>query len=180
MKEEIEIKEGVKIEVKKGDISEEEVDAVVNAANTHLIMGGGVAGALKKKGGKIIEEEAIKFAPIKKGEAITTSAGELKAKYIIHAATMELDFKTDESTIRAATKAALKEAKNKRIDSLAFPALGCGVGGFPIRECAKIMKEEIIDYWKTLPSQEIYPNKIVFCLLNPQDYQIFKEIWKEK
>ena len=85
------------IKVVMGDITELRVDAIVNAANNQLLMGGGVAGAIKKKGGKIIEEEALSKGPIEIGQAIATGAGELAAKYIIHAATMGMDFKTDVS-----------------------------------------------------------------------------------
>lgn len=175
MKEEIEIGEKRRIIVKLGDITEEEVEAIVNPANTKLLMGGGVAGIIKKKGGEEIEKEALRFAPIEKGGAVTTSAGRLKATYIIHAATMDLDFKTDANIIRAATYAALKEAGRKKIKSVAFPALGCGVGGFPVKDAAKIMKEEVLNYFKEYPQEECYPKEVIFCLIHEQDYRIFVE-----
>ncbi|MCM8763108.1 MAG: macro domain-containing protein, partial [Candidatus Omnitrophica bacterium] len=99
---------GCEIKVIEGDITDLAVDAIVNAANNKLVMGGGVAGAIKKKGGKEIEEEAVKKGPIKIGEAIETKAGRLKAKYVIHAATMGLDFKTDEIKIRNSCANSLK------------------------------------------------------------------------
>ncbi|MFZ2937841.1 MAG: macro domain-containing protein, partial [Candidatus Omnitrophota bacterium] len=95
----------------QGDITTLKVDAIVNAANNELVMGGGVAGAIKKKGGKIIEEEALKKGPIKIGEAVVTSAGKLPVKYVIHAATMGMDFKTDELKIRNSCLSALKVAE---------------------------------------------------------------------
>jgi len=134
---------GVEVEAYHGDITKLEVDAIVNAANTHLYMGGGVAGAIKRVGGKEIEDEAVKQGPIKIGEAVVTSAGKLKAKYVIHSPTMELDFKTDETKIRLAMKAALKKADELGIESVAFPALGTGVGGFPKDRAAKVMVEEL-------------------------------------
>lgn len=134
---------GVEVEAHLGDITKLEVDAIVNAANTRLVMGGGVAGAIKRAGGKEIEEEAVKQGPIKIGEAVATTAGRLKAKYVIHSPTMELDFKTDEQKIRLAMRAALKKADELEIESIAFPALGTGVGGFPKDKAARVMVEEL-------------------------------------
>ncbi len=134
---------GVEVEAYLGDITKLEVDAIVNAANTRLVMGGGVAGAIKRAGGKEIEEEAVKQGPIKIGEAVATTAGRLKAKYVIHSPTMELDFKTDEQKIRLAMRAALKKADELEIESIAFPALGTGVGGFPKDKAARVMVEEL-------------------------------------
>jgi len=134
---------GVEIETFLGDITKLEVDAIVNAANTRLYMGGGVAGAIKRAGGKEIENEAVSKGPIKIGEAVETTAGKLKAKYVIHSPTMETDFMTDENKIRLAIKAALKKADELGIESIAFPALGTGVGGFSREQAAKIMVEEI-------------------------------------
>ncbi|MEM0303119.1 MAG: macro domain-containing protein [Archaeoglobaceae archaeon] len=134
---------GIQIEALHEDITKLEVDAIVNAANTHLYMGGGVAGAIKRAGGKEIEEEAVKQGPIKIGTAIATSAGRLKAKFVIHSPTMELDFKTDENKVRLAMIAALKKAEELNVSSIAFPALGTGVGGLAKDLVAKIMVEEL-------------------------------------
>ena len=120
------------IKVVMGDITELRVDAIVNAANNKLLMGGGVAGAIKRKGGKIIEDEAVKKGPIEIGQAIQTGAGELAVKYIIHAATMGMNFKTDEIMIRNACKNSLKLAAELKINSIVFPAIGCGTGGFAL------------------------------------------------
>ena len=113
-----------RIEVVQGDITELAVGAIVNAANNKLVMGGGVAGAIKKKGGKVIEDEAVKKGPIEIGEAVATSAGSLKAKYVIHAATMGMDFETDEVRVRASARSALTAAEGLKIDCVAFHALG--------------------------------------------------------
>ncbi|MCX5709985.1 MAG: macro domain-containing protein, partial [Candidatus Omnitrophica bacterium] len=130
------------VKVVIGDITELRVDAIVNAANNKLVMGGGVAGAIKRKGGRSIEDEAVKLGPIEIGEAVATKAGELAAKYVIHAATMGLDFKTDEIKIRDSAKSSLKLADKLKINSIVFPALGCGTGGFPLLAAAKIMAQE--------------------------------------
>jgi O-acetyl-ADP-ribose deacetylase (regulator of RNase III) len=132
------------IEVVEGDITLQETAAVVNAANNHLWMGGGVAGAIKRKGGEAIEKEAISLGPVEVGEAVLTGAGSLKARHVIHAAVMGQDLHTDESKIRSATRSALKVADKKGIESVSLPALGTGVGGFSIHHCARIMMEEAI------------------------------------
>ncbi len=160
------------IKVIQGDITELKVDAIVNAANNKLIMGGGVAGAIKRKGGVSIEEEATKKGPIKIGEAVATAAGELPAQYVIHAATMGLDHQTDESKIRNAAKNALAVAKKLKVKSVAFPALGCGVGGFPLLASAKIMAQEVLKY---LRDNEECLEEIIFCLYDKKAFDIFNK-----
>lgn len=127
----------------QGDITEIEADAIVNAANNQLWMGGGVAGAIKRKGGKEIEDEAVGEGPIPIGEASVSGAGRLKARYVIHAAVMGMDFRTDAGKIRQATANTLKRAEELKMKTIAFPALGTGVGGFPYEECARIMLGEV-------------------------------------
>lgn len=129
-----------------GDITTQTSDAIVNAANNHLWMGGGVAGAIKNNGGEIIEQEALAKGPIEIGEAVFTSAGRLKAKYVIHAAVMGQDLNTDEDKIRLATQNSLKCAEAMKLKSIAFPALGTGVGGFLKEKCAEIMIIEVISH----------------------------------
>lgn len=131
-----------RIIVIEGDITETECEAVVNAANNHLWMGSGVAGAIKRKGGRQIEEEAVRLGPIEVGQAVVTSAGNLKAKYVIHAAVMGQDLQTDAAKIRNATRSALKRGKELGVESIALPAFGTGVGGFPPGECASLMLNE--------------------------------------
>lgn len=160
------------IRIVKGDITALKVDAIVNAANNELEMGGGVAGAIKRKGGKEIEEEALRKGPIKIGEAVVTSAGKLPAKYVIHAATMGLDFKTDEFKVRNSCKNSLLAAEELKIKSLAFPALGCGVGGFPLLAAAKIMAQEIL---KHLREDKSSLKEIIFCLYDEKAYQVFEK-----
>jgi len=165
------IYKGVEIEALHGDITKLEVEAIVNAANTHLLMGGGVAGAIKRAGGKEIEDEAVKQGPIKIGSAVATSAGKLKAKYVIHTPTMELDFKTDEKKVRLAMNAALRKAEELRIGSIAFPALGTGVGGLPKDLAARVMVEELkkhIDSGSQL-------KKVILADINAGQVEFFKK-----
>lgn len=158
------------IKIIHGDITELKVDAIVNAANNQLIMGGGVAGAIKRKGGKIIEQEARAASPIETGQARATTAGKLPAKYVIHAATMAMDFKTDETKIRDACFSCLKTAGKLKISSIAFPALGCGVGNFSYLACAKIMAQEVFRYLREKP---LHLREVIFCLYTKQAYEIF-------
>jgi O-acetyl-ADP-ribose deacetylase (regulator of RNase III)/ADP-ribose pyrophosphatase YjhB (NUDIX family) len=160
------------IRIVKGDITALKVEAIVNAANNELEMGGGVAGAIKRKGGKEIEEEALRKGPIKIGEAVATSAGKLPAKYVIHAATMAMDFKTDEFKVRDSCKNSLLLAEKLKIRSIAFPALGCGVGGFPLLAAAKIMSQEIL---KHLRENKSSLKEIIFCLYDEEAHQVFKK-----
>ncbi|MFH1239208.1 MAG: macro domain-containing protein [bacterium] len=159
------------LKVLTGDITELNVDAIVNAANNQLIMGGGVAGEIKKKGGQSIQDEATQLAPIPIGEAVLTSGGNLKARYVIHAATMGMDFETDETKIRDCVSNSLKRAEEKGFSSIAFPALGCGVGGFPLQKAAKIMVEEVLSHLKKPSTLE----DIIFVLVDEAGTTLFEE-----
>lgn len=161
----------VRIEVNQGDITRLELDALVNAANNRLWMGGGVAGALKRAGGQEIEAEAIKKGPIPVGEAVATGAGKLKAKYVIHAAVMGQDLRTDAAKIRQATRNSLLRADELGIKSIAFPALGTGVGGFPLAECAQIMIGEVRRY----SVEKTRLERVVFALFDRAAYEVFKQ-----
>lgn len=158
------------IELRQGDITEFEADALVNAANNHLWMGGGVAGAIKRKGGQIIEDEAVKLAPIPIGEAVVTTAGILKAKHVIHAAGMGLDLRTDEVKIRNAMINSLKRAEELGIKSIAFPSIGTGVGGFPLEGAADIMIKAALDHI----NQGCSLGNITFVLYDKNAYDVFK------
>ena len=164
------------LEVIKEDITQMDVEAIVNAANNQLQMGGGVAGAISKKGGLSIQEEADQIGPIEVGKAAITTAGNLKAKYVIHAATMALDFKTDQEIIRRATRSALEITKEKDIKSLAFCALGCGVGKFPIDKAARIMLEEVIHYAQWNHNLK----KVYFVLYTDEIFKVFSDIVTER
>jgi O-acetyl-ADP-ribose deacetylase (regulator of RNase III) len=130
------------LELVEGDIAALAVDAVANAANDHLWMGSGVAGAIKRAGGEEIEREAVAKGPIAVGDAVATGAGRLPARWVIHAAVMGQDLATSADAIRRATRRTLELADELGAESLALPAFGTGVGGFPLDECARIMVEE--------------------------------------
>ncbi len=161
------------IEVVQGDITEEAAEGIVNAANNHLWMGAGVAGALKKRGGAAIEAEAVKKGPIPVGEAVVTGAGALKAKYIIHAAVMGQDLTTDADKIKKATINSLKRAEDCKIESMAFPALGTGVGGFPFREAATVMMEAAKSHLTKNPS---CLKKISYVLFQAEAQRVFEQV----
>ena len=158
------------ISLREGDITEVSADAIVNAANNQLWMGGGVAGAIKRKGGKEIEDEAVKKGPIPIGEAVVTSAGNLKAKYVIHAAGMGADLRTDEEKIGNATLNSLKKADELKLESIAFPSIGTGVGGFPLERAAHIMLETAV----TFAQKDTSIKNIIFMLYGSEAYQAFK------
>jgi O-acetyl-ADP-ribose deacetylase len=131
------------IEVTEADITKLEVDAIANAANTQLQHGGGVAGAISRAGGPVVQDESDRVAPIGLGEAVETSAGEMPSRWVIHAATMELGGPTSAEVIRDATAATLAKADELGARSLALVAFGTGVGGFPLDEAARIEVEEV-------------------------------------
>jgi O-acetyl-ADP-ribose deacetylase (regulator of RNase III) len=159
------------ISLNEGDITDIEVDAIVNAANNQLWMGGGVAGAIKRKGGQEIEDEAVKKGPIPIGEAVATSAGNLKAKYVIHAAGMGTDLRTDEDKIRNATLNSLKRADELELESIAFPSIGTGVGGFPLDRAAQVMLETAVAF----AQKDTSLKNIIFMLYGEDAYHAFKK-----
>jgi O-acetyl-ADP-ribose deacetylase len=136
----------VTLEILDGDIAAQDTDAVVNAANDRFWMGAGVAGALKARGGASIEAEAMAQGPVEAGQCVVTGAGRLRAKHVIHAAVMGQDLRTSPALIDRATRNSLAAADRLGIASIAFPAFGTGVGGFPLDECARIMIEAIRDH----------------------------------
>jgi O-acetyl-ADP-ribose deacetylase (regulator of RNase III) len=136
----------VELSVVEGDITALEVDAIANAANDRLWMGAGVAGAIKRAGGGEIEREAVAKGPISVGDAVATGAGRLPARYVIHGAVMGQDLRTDAELVRRTTRRCLEVGDELGIGSLALPAFGTGVGGFPLDRCAGIMVEEARAY----------------------------------
>ena len=159
------------IEVVRGDITDQVTEAIVNAANNHLWMGAGVAGAIKRKGGDEIEREAVTQGPIEVGEAILTSGGKLKARYVIHAAAMGQDLRTDIDKIRMSTHNSLVLADKHQIASVSIPALGTGVGGFSIFHCAKIMITEAVEFLQNTR----YVYHIRFVLFDEQSFDAFHQ-----
>jgi len=137
------VADGPVVEVLDTDITSLEVDAIANAANTRLMHGGGVAGAISRAGGPAVQQESDARAPIGLGEAVETTAGDMPARWVIHAATMELGGATSADIIRRATAATLRRADDLGARSLALVAFGTGVGGFPLDEAAAIEVEEV-------------------------------------
>lgn len=153
----------------QGDLTALPVDAIVNAANDHLWMGGGVAGAIKRRGGIEIEQEAVRLGPLPIGEAVATGAGRLPARHVIHAVTMGQNLQTDEQYIRAATRSALRVAETLGARSVGFPALGTGVGGFPLDRAAAAMLEETAAHLQAGSSL----SEVVFALYDEPAYATF-------
>lgn len=160
------------IRVIKGDITELPLDAIVNAANNHLWMGSGVAGAIKSKGGSIIEEEAVARGPVQVGQAVVTSAGALKARYVIHAAAMGQDLSTDEQKVRTATRNALLRAEEIGLASIAFPALGTGVGGLNFDTVSRVMVSEVRRHLALGSAIK----EVVFAVFDGEGYSAFSGI----
>ena len=163
------------IAVERGDISMIEVDAVVNAANTTLAMGAGVAGALKRRGGGGIEEEAMGLGPVEIGEAVITTAGNLPATHVIHAAVMGTDLKTDPEIIGTTTRAVLALAVKHRLSSLALPALGTGVGHIAPALSAEAMIEAVMAHLKTGGSSL---KRVIFMISQDDVHRVFVETLK--
>ncbi|MGA6971326.1 MAG: macro domain-containing protein [Candidatus Binatus sp.] len=132
-----------KISMRQGDLTDADVDAIVNAANNDLMLGGGVAGAIRVKGGPTIQQECDRVGPIALGEAAITGAGSLRTRHVIHAASMRLGESTSEANLRAATRNSLMRANENSLKSIAFPAIGTGNAGFPIERCAEVMLDEV-------------------------------------
>ncbi|MFH1503776.1 MAG: macro domain-containing protein [Candidatus Omnitrophota bacterium] len=161
------------IVVVQGDITEADAEAIVNAANNKFLMGGGVAGVIKRKGGKVIEDEAVAKGPVEVGEVVLTSAGTLAVKYVIHASTMGMDFKTNEEIIRKAAYNTLLCCQDNKISSVAFCALGCGVGNFSYEAASKVMAQEVFRYIREV--QDAFLKKIIFVLYSQDAFEIFEK-----
>ena len=159
----------------QGDITEMNVDAIVNAANTDLTMEAGVAAAIRRKAGERIQQECERLAPIRLGEAAVTSGVNLKALFVIHAATLRPQEKATAESLRLATHACLMRAEEKGIRSMAFPALGTGAAGIPLEECAPIVLKTVLDHVKVRTSLE----KIYFVLFDDAALRIFEEAYQK-
>ncbi|HXG30786.1 MAG TPA: macro domain-containing protein [Thermodesulfobacteriota bacterium] len=163
--------------VKQGDITDMEVDAIVNAANTDLVLGSGVAGAIRRKGGDSIQKECNEIGPIPLGEAAVTGGGNLKSRYVIHAAGMHLGGSVSERSLRDATRNSLLRADERGIKTIAFPAIGTGVGGFPVEECARVMIDVVLDH---LRNEKTTIERVYFVLFDEKTLNVFNEYIKNK
>jgi O-acetyl-ADP-ribose deacetylase (regulator of RNase III) len=159
-----------KIVLKQGDITELNTDVIVNAANAQLILGGGVAGAIRNKGGPTIQEECNKIGGTFVGGAVITTGGNLKAKYVIHAVGPRMGEGNEDKKLKNATLNSLILMDKHKLKTIAFPAISTGIFGFPIERCAKIMISVSKEYLKGDTQIE----QIVFCLYTKNDYQVFE------
>jgi O-acetyl-ADP-ribose deacetylase (regulator of RNase III) len=163
------------LELMQGDITELDTDAIVNAANERLILGGGVAGAIKKKGGPSIQEECNRIGGTHVGGAVITGAGNLKAKHVIHAVGPRMGEGDEDRKLRSATLNSLKLADQHGLKSVAFPAISTGIFGFPVDRCARIMLTTTKEYLQG----ETGLQRVVFCLFGQESFETFEKTLKE-
>ena len=161
----------------QADITETDCEALVNPANSDLILGGGVAGAIRKKGGPSIQEECSEIGHCPVGEAVITLAGDLKANYVIHAVGPRLGEGEEDTKLRNATLNSLKVAEEKKISSIAFPAISTGIFGFPIDRCANIMLEVVHGF---LENELIKLMRVDFVLFDQKALETFIETAKKE
>jgi O-acetyl-ADP-ribose deacetylase len=160
-----------KVIIRQGDLTDSDADAIVNAANNDLMLGGGVAGAIRRKGGPSIQAECDKIGPIPLGEAAVTGGGNLRARHVIHAASMRLGEATAEANLRASTRNALARARELNVKSIAFPAIGTGIAGFPLTRCAEVMLAEVREHLASSTSLE----RVEFILFDSAAEKIFRD-----
>jgi O-acetyl-ADP-ribose deacetylase (regulator of RNase III) len=160
----------IEIELVKGDITQVPADGIVNAANNHLWMGAGVAGAIRRRGGEEVEREAVARGPIEIGQVVETSAGKLPHKYVLHATVMGQDLVTNANYIRAATQNTLALAEKLGLRSVVMPAFGTGVGRFPLDQCARIMIQEVNRF-----SEARCLQKVIFALFDDPTMSAFEK-----
>ncbi len=161
---------GILIRIVQGDITDQVVDAIVNPANSHLILGAGVAGAIRNKGGPTIQEECTRIGWCDVGEAVITGAGRLPARYVIHAVGPRLGEGNEPGKLASATRASLQLAEERGLRSIALPAISTGVFGFPLEACAQIMLRVIID----MTFEDLQNLKeIRFCLFDATAFSLF-------
>jgi O-acetyl-ADP-ribose deacetylase (regulator of RNase III) len=164
--------EGKQIELVQGDLTELDVDAIVNAANAQLILGAGVAGAIRTKGGAGIQEECRRLGGTRVGQAVITGGGKLKARYVVHAVGPRYGEGDEDEKLRRATVNSLQRATEKGLQSMAFPAISTGIFGFPKDRCARIMLTAVRDF---LQNESSSLTRIIFCLWSAEDLAIFQQ-----
>ena len=162
-----------RVRIVEGDITAADTDAIVNAANTQLVLGSGVAGAIRQRGGPTVQAECDAQAPIELGGAALTGAGDLPVRFVIHAAGMPPGGQVDEASLSACTRASLELADAHELRSVAFPAIGTGVGGFPMQRCAEVMLGVVREY---LASGVSKLDEVRFVLYGEPAYRIFEQV----
>ncbi|MFX0188556.1 MAG: macro domain-containing protein [Candidatus Hodarchaeota archaeon] len=160
-----------KIRLDQGDITELDTDVIVNAANAQLIMGGGVAGAIRRKGGPSIQEECNKIGGIFVGGAVITTGGNLKAKHVIHAVGPRMGEGSEDEKLKNATLNSLKLMDEYKLKTIAFPAISTGIFGYPIDRCAKMMISTVKEYLK----RDTQIEEVIFCLYTSSDFDVFEK-----
>ena len=161
-----------RIVLREGDITDQEADAIVNAANSDLILGAGVAGAIRQKGGPSIQEECDRIGPIQVGSAAVTGAGNLPARFVIHAAGMPPGGVATEESVRSSMRRSLELAREKQCRTVAVPAIGAGIAGFPLQRCAEILLEEARAHLEAGGGVE----EIRFVLFGEPTYRVFEMV----
>ena len=160
---------GRRIVITVGDLTDQDVDAIVNAANNELVLGAGVAGAIRRRGGPSIQDECTAHGPIRVGDAAITGGGKLTARHVIHAASMALGGRTTATSLQASMTATFEIARRLAFDTVAVPAVGTGIAGFPLEECARIMaaclKRAFDDGWE--------PSEVRFVLYDEAAHHAF-------
>jgi len=168
------------VELIDGDITGLPLDAIVNAANSQLAHGGGVAGAIARKGGKAIQEESDLWVrargPVPVGSTAITSGGDLPARYVIHAVGPRMGEGDEDEKLRRATLSSLETAEKHNLKTIAFPAVSTGIFGYPIERCSEVMLSTVVEYLKNKTSLE----KIVFCLYGKEAYGVFADALKRR
>ncbi|OLE83235.1 MAG: hypothetical protein AUG07_08650 [Acidobacteria bacterium 13_1_20CM_2_60_10] len=163
-----------RVVIMKGDLTEMDTDAIVNAANNDLLLGGGVAGAIRRKGGDEIQRECNEIGSIPVGGAAITTGGKLKAGHVIHAASMQLGGRTTAAALRSSTAHSLRIAAERDLKTIAFPAVGTGIAGFPLEECAEIMLREAAQHL----SGETSLQTVYFVLFDEEARTVFERAWQ--
>ena len=164
-----------KIVIRQGDLTDMDTDAIVNAANNDLKLGAGVAGAIRRKGGEEIQRECDEIGSIPVGYAAITGGGKLKARHVIHAASMQLGGRTTAANLRTSVAHSLRIASERGLKSIAFPAVGTGIAGFSMEECATILLHEAAEHLKCENSLE----KIYVVLFDDQACEVFTRAWRK-
>ena len=158
-----------KIRLVQGDITKLGTDAIVNAANSQLILGGGVAGAIRSKGGPTVQEECNRIGGTFVGGAVITTGGDLKAKHVIHAVGPRMGEGNEDEKLKNATLNSLRLMDDNNLKSIAFPAISTGIFGYPIDRCSKIMIATAKEYL----NGNTQVNEVIFCLYTTSDFEVF-------
>ncbi len=169
----------VTVELVEGDITELDTDAIVNPANSELAHGGGVAGAIVRKGGEIIQDESktwiLARGEVPVGRAAITTGGRLHARYVIHAVGPMMGEGEEDEKLRQATVSSLRMAEKHSLFSIAFPAISTGIFGYPLDRCAQVMLSTVVDYIQ----KETTLKRIIFCLWGKEAFEVFKNVLKK-